>query len=497
VSSDVGTGPIPAVRGRRTEQRPAPAQVEAAWPNWESRYTALVVASDVVLIILGTAVAALAGFGHDVPAPVPVPWSLATATTVLTVASFAVWRAWEPRYLGQGSEEFSRVLKGTVTSLVILGMVGLATQTESVRPWTFAVIPLIGLVVAAARYGLRRGLHRQRRKGCCVHHVLAVGTPQSVAELVVRTRDARHFGWVVTGACTANGKGFGEDDTIAGVPVVGDLEALPRVVGRDRYRVVAVTPTPDWSSRRLHRLAWDLEDTSAEIVVDPGLLEVAGPRLHVKPVDGLPLLRLTAPSFSGVARVVKGGFDRLSAVLLILLLLPVLLAVAVAVKLDGGPVFFRQTRVGQGGRVFGMIKFRSMVVDAEKLRTELDALNEGAGPLFKMRHDPRVTPVGRWLRRYSMDELPQLFNVLVGSMSLVGPRPPLPDEVLTYSREAHRRLLVRPGLTGLWQVNGRSNLSWEEAIRLDLRYVENWSLAMDALILWKTLGAVLKGDGAY
>lgn len=480
-----------AVRTTDTGSRPPSSR------RWESRYTTVVVVVDLLLILGGASIGALAGIASDVPSIVSVPWSLAFATAALTAAGFGVWRAWEPRHLGQGSEEFSRVLKGTVTGLVVLGLAGLATDTDSVRPWTFAVIPAIGMTVAGSRYILRRGLHARRRRGECMHEVLAVGTPQSVAELVVRTRDARHFGWVVTGACTANGRGFGDDDTIAGVPVVGDLEALPRVAARGRYRVVAVTPAPDWSSQRLHRLAWDLEDTSADIVVDPGLLEVAGPRLHVKPVDGLPLLRLTEPSFSGVARVVKGGFDRLSAVLLLLVLLPVLLVTALLVKLDGGPVFFRQTRVGQGGREFRMVKFRSMVVNAERLRADLEAVNEGAGPLFKMRRDPRVTPVGQFLRRYSLDELPQLFNVLTGSMSLVGPRPPLPTEVLSYSREAHRRLLVRPGLTGLWQVSGRSSLSWEESIRLDLRYVENWSLAMDALILWKTVGAVLRGDGAF
>lgn len=489
---------MPVVHGGSVgERRPTVTRPAPRGRRWESRYTAAVVVVDLLLIVGGASVGAVIGLGSEATTVVSVPWSMALAAAALTVAGLGVWRAWESRQLGQGSEEFSRVLKGTVTSLVVLGLVGLATDTDSVRLWAFGVIPAIGVALAAARYLLRRGLHARRRRGECMHEVLAVGTPQSIAELIVRTRDERHFGWAVTGACTANGRGFGDDDTIAGVPVVGDLEALPRVVGRDRYRVVAVTPAPDWSSQRLHRLAWDLEDTAADIVVDPGLLEVAGPRLHVKPVDGLPLLRLTEPTFSGVTRVVKGGFDRLSAILLVLLLLPVLLVAAVAVKLDGGPVLFRQTRVGQGGREFRMVKFRSMVVDAERLRTELEVVNEGAGPLFKMRRDPRVTRVGRFLRRYSLDELPQLLNVLGGSMSLVGPRPPLPTEVLSYTREAHRRLLVRPGLTGLWQVSGRSNLSWEESIRLDLRYVENWSLAMDAMILWKTLGAVLKGDGAY
>src|SRR5581483_2503021 len=244
-------------------------------------------------------------------------------------------------------------------------------------------------------------------------------------------------------------------------------------------------------------LAWDLEGTGTELVVDPGLMEVAGPRLHVAAVDGLPLLRLTEPAFTGIPRVVKGIIDRLGAALLLVMIAPVMVALAIAVRSDGGPIFYRQYRVGKGGKPFLMLKFRSMMVNADQLQQQLAGSNEGSGPLFKLRHDPRVTRVGKFLRRTSLDELPQLFNVLTGSMSLVGPRPPLPAEVTGYSRDAQRRLLVKPGMTGLWQISGRSDLSWDESVRLDLRYVENWSLALDALIVLKTIGAVIRGNGAY
>jgi exopolysaccharide biosynthesis polyprenyl glycosylphosphotransferase len=196
--------------------------------------------------------------------------------------------------------------------------------------------------------------------------------------------------------------------------------------------------------------------------------------------------------------VVKGGVDRAAAALALLSLMPVLLLIALAVRLDSpGPVLYRQERIGVNGRGFTILKFRSMSVDADCLLAELLYRNEGGGLLFKMRRDPRVTRVGRWLRRFSLDELPQLFNVLGGSMSLVGPRPPLPAEVERYDSSVSRRLLVKPGLTGLWQISGRSDLSWEEAVRLDLRYVENWSLALDALILVKTVRAVVSSSGAY
>ncbi|MGH4001311.1 MAG: sugar transferase, partial [Pseudonocardiaceae bacterium] len=276
-----------------------------------------------------------------------------------------------------------------------------------------------------------------------------------------------------------------------------DLDSVAKVAGSCQHRVVSVAPTPGWSSQRLHHLAWDLEGTGAELVVDPGLMEIAGPRLHVAAVDGLPLLRLTAPTFTGLPRVIKEVGDRLVAGLALLVIAPVMVALAIAVRSDGGPVFYRQSRVGKHGKHFPMIKFRSMVVDADQRRPEFADDNQGSGPLFKLHQDPRLTPVGAFLRKYSLDELPQLFNVLAGSMSLVGPRPPIPDEVACYSRDAQRKLLVKPGLTGLWQISGRSDLSWEESVRLDLRYVENWSLALDALIIWKTVGAVLRGTGAY
>jgi exopolysaccharide biosynthesis polyprenyl glycosylphosphotransferase len=285
---------------------------------------------------------------------------------------------------------------------------------------------------------------------------------------------------------------------VEGVPVIGTLGELADHVRRGGYRIVAVTADSYWTPRRLQRLAWQLEGSGAEMVVAPTLMEVAGPRLHVSGVLGMPLLRVSAPVFNGMRRVVKGVMDRVGAAALITLSLPFLLLAAVAIAVDSrGPVFYTQRRVGKDGKEFKIWKFRTMVRNADKVKQQLAAVNEGAGVLFKMRKDPRVTRVGSILRRYSVDELPQLFNVLTGSMSLVGPRPPLPEESARYEPDVRRRLLVKPGLTGLWQVSGRSDLSWEEAVRLDLRYVEDWSLAMDAMILWKTFRAVLGGQGAY
>jgi exopolysaccharide biosynthesis polyprenyl glycosylphosphotransferase len=245
-------------------------------------------------------------------------------------------------------------------------------------------------------------------------------------------------------------------------------------------------------------LAWELEPTGADLMVAPSLVEVAGPRLSIRPVSGLPLLQVEQPQFAGGRRIVKSTFDRTVALCALVLLSPLLAGISLAVRLTSrGPAFFTQQRIGRDGAPFTMVKFRSMVVDAEAQREHLIAHSDRDGLMFKMHADPRITKVGGWLRRYSLDELPQLFNVLGGSMSLVGPRPPLPEEVERYGDDVRRRLLVKPGVTGLWQVSGRADLSWEESVRLDLRYVDNWSLAADLLILWKTARAVVRGSGAY
>jgi exopolysaccharide biosynthesis polyprenyl glycosylphosphotransferase len=328
---------------------------------------------------------------------------------------------------------------------------------------------------------------------------MAAGSPETVRDLIDRTRNEPHVGWRVEAVCTFTGTGADRDDgDVEGVPVVGRLDELADQVRRGGYRVVAVTADQYWTPRRLQQLAWDLEGTPAEMVVAPVLMEVAGPRLNVSGVLGMPLLRVTAPMFTGGRRLVKEVVDRFASALLLALFSPLLLVIAVAIKInDRGPVIYRQHRVGRDGDTFTMFKFRTMVAEADKARNDLEASNEAAGPLFKMRKDPRITRVGSLLRRYSLDELPQLFNVLAGRMSLVGPRPPLPEETKTYAADARRRLLVKPGLTGLWQVSGRSDLSWNESIKLDLRYVEDWSLALDLVILWKTVRAVVVGQGAY
>lgn len=492
-----GQSPTAAAPMRFSPQQPERARrwrTAVPRPRWEIRYTQMVAVADLAAMAASLGLHKLWG---DPPGYNHLRIVFGLVLMALTSAVLGLARAWDPSVLGQGSEEFNRLLRAAATLAVLVGLVGLAVRLPAVRPYTFGVVPVAFVLAAVGRLVLRKVLHRRRRNGACMHQVLAVGSEDAVAKLIVRTQCAPQNGWTVTGACTPTGTGTDGGRSILDIPVVGDLEAVAKVAGGRRYRVVSVAHAPGWSSQRLHHLSWDLESTGAELVVDPGLMEIAGPRLHVAAVDGLPLLRLTEPAFTGVPRVVKRVIDVLGASLLLLLIAPVMIALAVAVRSDGGPIFYRQTRVGKHGELFSMIKFRSMVVNADQRRSDLAERNEGFGPLFKLRQDPRVTRVGRFLRKYSLDELPQLFNVLSGSMSLVGPRPPLPEEVENYCREAQRKLLVKPGMTGLWQISGRSDLSWEESVRLDLRYVENWSLALDILIIWKTLGAVIRGTGAY
>lgn len=309
------------------------------------------------------------------------------------------------------------------------------------------------------------------------------------------------LGYDVVGVCLPpSGRGTPEELRVGAqmVPVFGDFDDVREAVLHTGATTVAVTCAEALGHQAMQDLSWDLEGLDVEMLVAPGVTDVAGPRMMVRPVAGLPLLHIDKPRYEGANKFRKGLFDRVGASVALLLAAPVMLGVALAIKLDSrGPLFYKATRVGLNNQHFKMWKFRSMVQDADQKKAALIHLDEGAGVLFKMRDDPRVTRVGQFIRRYSLDELPQLFNVLGGSMSLVGPRPPLPDEVEKYDGRVSRRMLVKPGVTGLWQVSGRSDLTWEESVRLDLSYVENWSMMQDVVILWRTARAVVAKEGAY
>jgi exopolysaccharide biosynthesis polyprenyl glycosylphosphotransferase len=345
------------------------------------------------------------------------------------------------------------------------------------------------------RFSARKILHLLQSRGQSLRHVVVVGSfgaAQQLSERIQREPDA---GMKVIGVCLPSSelpRPIGD-----GIPVLGSLRQVPEVVRAMGCDAVAVTSDDATRYTYLRELAWSLEGAGVELLVDPGLVEVAGPRMHIRPLMGFPLLHVEEPHFTGWRRVVKRVSDIVLTSVGLLIISPLMIGIAAVVKLqDGGPVIFRQARIGRDGKPFTVLKFRSMITNAEERKLELMPYNEGKGGLFKLSRDPRVTRFGQFLRDFSLDELPQLFNVLSGSMSLVGPRPHLASELAQMPSEASRRSLVTPGLTGLWQVSGRSNLEGEDAIRIDLRYVENWSLTLDLLILWKTISAVLAKRGA-
>lgn len=489
---------------RRREQRPVPLEHAPRGSRrgigptlyWERGYRARVIVSDVGTVLLALGVSALIG-ASDPASGLSTPYAIPIA--VIMLCALAARRAWQTNVLGEGVEEYRRLGLGLFTGAVVVALLGSLVSDLDTRPWVFAVIPATAVVTFVSRYSLRKVLHHARRTGQCMLPVVAAGGQDSLRELIERSRINVHVGWRVEAVCvTSPDAEHSPGGEIDGVPIVGNLSALAELARRNGYRVVAVTPDQYWNPERVRRLAWDLEGTSAELVVAPVLMEIGGPRLNMSGVLGMPMLRVTQPAFTGWRRLVKEAVDKLGATVLLTLTAPALLVIAALIKATShGPVFYRQLRVKRDGEVFRMWKFRTMRAGADAEVAALGAANESDGPLFKIRDDPRVTKVGKVLRRYSIDEVPQLFNVLGGSMSLVGPRPPLPAESLTYGPDIGRRLLVKPGLTGLWQVSGRSDLSWEESVRLDLLYVEDWSLTLDAAILWKTVRAVVSGHGAY
>jgi exopolysaccharide biosynthesis polyprenyl glycosylphosphotransferase len=409
----------------------------------------------------------------------------------------AVWLAggYDVRFIGTGSDEYRKVLNAGVGLTAAIALFSYAINIELSRAYVLIALPTTTMLDLITRFTIRKQLHRQRAAGRCLLSVVAVGHEAAVADLVKELGRDRYHGLTVVGACVAHPS---ECDDVAGVPVYGDLGDVTAAVRAFGADTVAVLACPEMDGVRLRSLAWELEKTGTDLCVSPALLDVAGPRTTIRPTAGLTLLHVDHPQLSGFRVVIKDLFDRCVAAAALILLFPLMVLLGVTIWLhDRGPVLFTQTRVGKEGRVFRIYKFRTMVVDAEKLRAELLSSNDHEGILFKIRKDPRVTAVGAHLRRWSVDELPQLLNVLLGDMSLVGPRPALPGEAAEYADHVRRRLVVKPGLTGLWQVSGRSDLSWEESVRLDLRYVENWSFALDLQIMWKTISAMVRRSGAY
>lgn len=487
----------------RTLELSAPGGVRPEHPapvaGWERRYETAVMCCDLVCLLAATAIVT---FGYHSPADIDSLRTLivVVASVVVACLSLMIQKVWDRRVLGSGSEEYARIVRAYVFAVAALAVVGYAKGTSAGQSWILGALTLSLILTLGVRRLLRTAVRRARKQGRCLRSVLVSGDADEIHELAGRATIMRESGWRIDGICLADsGLDRAHPVAIDDVPVLGSDDDIVELTELHRFDAVALLPSCGWPHSRTRRLSWELERIGADLLIAPVLMDVVGPRLHIAPMSGLPLLQMSAPRYSGPAWAVKNVLDRVLALSLLVVISPLLAAVAIGIRAGGpGPILFRQTRVGRDGRCFTMYKFRSMVVDAEQRLADVADRDDGAGVLFKIKDDPRVTRFGRFIRRYSLDELPQLFNVVRGDMSLVGPRPPLESEAASYGDDgAVRRLFVKPGLTGLWQVSGRSDLSWEESVRADLRYVENWTFAMDLSILCRTAGAVLRSNGAY
>lgn len=491
-----------SVARRVASVTPRASVAVATRQEWERRYRRRLVLSDVLSVVGSAGIAGWVQLATIARVDlVDAPWQYGRVfvlTCAIWLIMLAAFQSRDIRTVGHGSTEYRRVAHATGLAFGVLAIGFVVLQSAGIRTQMMIALPLGMASIILGRWACRRWVVRQRARGGFLSRAVVVGRRHDV-EYVVRTIDNNaHLGYRVVGVSLEDGSHAPLEAGGDAIPAVGSMSTASQTAALLAADAVIVASTPDSDSDYLKRLSWDLEGTAAELVLSSPLTDVAGPRMTLKPVEGLPLIQVAIPTFEGDRYAFKRALDIVvgsAGILVTALLLPF---VALAVKLDdGGPVFFRQARVGRDGREFRMLKFRSMGTDAEARKAALHAANEGAGPLFKMKSDPRITRVGAVLRRYSIDELPQFWNVLIGDMSAVGPRPPIPAEVRAYDGTVLRRLYIKPGLTGLWQVSGRSDLTWEESVRLDLRYVENWSVMTDLMIIWRTVSVVLRPKGAY
>ena len=466
----------------------------------QRRLAFLLVVVFLIDLLVMTAVSAFAWANRDVVDG----WWDDAARTGGTAPGLAAWMiglwaltllalgAYDTREFAARFDEFRAIVLGTIVSLGLVSFITFLSARAVSRGFVLITFGVGLAALVTVRYADRKLLHWWRNHGGLANRTIAVGTPAAVADIVAVLTREPWTGYRVMGMCTDG------DQADSVVPILGSVEDLPRVAVDLDADTVLFAGGSYRSASELRQLGWAIEGLDLDMLVVPALTDIAGPRVHLSHVAGLPLVHVQEPRIAEAKGLAKRIFDLAVSLALVVVLSVPMAITALIIKLqDRGPVLYGQRRIGIDGLPFEMLKFRSMVVGADSIRPELELANEGGEVLFKIREDPRITRFGRFIRRYSIDELPQIFNVIRGDMSLVGPRPPLPEEVEKYAEHVHRRLMVRPGITGLWQVSGRSDLSWEESVRLDLYYVDNWSLTSDFVILLKTVRAVLFGVGAY
>ena len=472
--------------------------------NWERRYSVNLRITDTFVVCGAVLVAQYVRFGST-PAADSLLRHYETAYSavlaVIWLSALAGFRTRSPKYIGAGIEEYRRVFAASFWTFGAVAIAELLMKLEVSRGYLSVALPvgIVGLVLSRWRW--RDYVVRQRLAGRYRTAVLAIGEGNAVANLATELTGDPNNGYEVVGVgIPGYGAPRGEHLAINGrqIPIVGGEGHVLQAVRSCGADTVAIAGTEHFGVKGIRRLIWELEPMDVELVVSPGVMDVARSRLVMRPIAGLPLLYIDKPQYQGAKRIQKRAFDFCFALAALTVSSPVLLVTALAIKVSSrGPVFYSSERIGIEGKSFSMLKFRTMMVDADNKLESLLAANESDGLLFKMRNDPRITPMGGFLRRFSIDELPQFINVLRQEMSVVGPRPPLRREVEMYDDDVQRRLLVKPGVTGLWQVSGRSDLPWDKSVRLDLSYVDNWSMVGDILIIAKTLRAVCRRTGAY
>ncbi|WP_226996931.1 sugar transferase [Tessaracoccus aquimaris] len=459
--------------------------------NQRRQHALLAIADGIVIVSVAT-VAFTLRFGWGQRGELP--WWLFAFLPLAWLLVLVAFGAYSLHHLRSGMEEYQRV---ATASLTLAGCIGIGCYLfNQDLSRAFFVLTFLGgaSLLLLLRHGRRRLFNRLRVRGVLNSPVVVVGTPSHIDSISRVLRREKWLGYDIVGALTTSDI----PETPGGLPVLGQVEDVTELVRRLPLRAVIFAEGSFQDGQQFKRVAWEMEKLSTEMIVVPAVTDISAGRLATRPVGGLPLVHVERPHALEASRWGKRAFDIVGSSLLLLASAPIVAAAALAIKLeDGGPVFFRQTRVGRMGQEFECFKMRSMVTDAEARKAALESANEGAGVLFKMAKDPRITKVGAFIRRFSVDELPQFLNVLRGDMSLVGPRPALPREVALYDRDTVRRLDVRPGLTGLWQVSGRSDLPWDETVRLDVYYVDNWSMLQDIVIIARTASAVLSSRGAY
>ncbi|WP_162246517.1 sugar transferase [Aeromicrobium sp. Root495] len=474
--------------------------------RWHSAYILRLIVTDVVCLVAAVLLSSVIWFGDSrMETNGFISVNYTTFGLLLAagwVVALHVGRTRETRIIGDGIEEYRRVVRASFVFFGWFAIASLALKIDSSRGYLAVAFPLGVVLVLLGRKSWRVFLHRRRRRGEMIANALVIGGTRSASALTGWLGGHPVAGVRVTGVWTPDSEAVFRKTLKAGdgfIPVMGTNSTLADAIDQAEAEIVIVTDTEHLGTSGLKALTWQLEAADIDLLVAPNVVDVSGSRIQLSTVARMPFLHVAKPTYEDAAAWPKTLFDKVGALMIILVAAPILLFAAAAVRFTSrGPVLYRQERIGRDGKPFGMMKFRSMRSGSDaELGELLEAQGTLAGPLAKIVDDPRITPVGRFIRRFSIDELPQLFNVLAGTMSLVGPRPQRQFEVDLYDDIASRRLRVLPGMTGLWQVSGRSDMDWEDAVQLDTYYVENWSMTGDLIILWKTIRAVVRPDGAY